>query len=65
MTERLQKDRECVILKPTNGRAVCPCGKTLLFFDDETRVDALPVKCRKCGTTWRVDLDENNLRLSL
>lgn len=65
MTERLQKDHECAILKPTNGRAVCPCGKTLLFFDDETRVDALPVKCRKCGTVWRVDLDENNLRLRL
>lgn len=65
MTERLHKDGECVIIKPTNGRAVCPCGKTLLFFDETTRVNALPVKCRKCGALWRVDLDENNLRLSL
>lgn len=65
MTERLQKDRECAMMKPKDGRAVCPCGKTLLFFDEETKIDALPVKCKKCGTLWRVDLDENILRLSL
>lgn len=65
MTERLQKDRECAMMKPKDGRAVCPCGKTLLFFDDKTRIDALPVKCKKCGTLWRVDLDDETLRLSL
>lgn len=65
MTERLQKDRECAMMRPRDGRAICPCGKTLLFFDDKTKIDALPVKCKKCGTMWRVDLDENILRLSL
>lgn len=53
------------MMRPRDGRAVCPCGKTLLFFNDKTKIDALPVKCKKCGTMWRVDLDANILRLSL
>lgn len=53
------------MMKPMDGRVRCPCGKTLLFINEDTTASALPVMCRKCGTVWLLDLDRNNVKMSL
>lgn len=65
MVKDLRKSLDGCMMKAMDGRVRCPCGKTLLFINEDTTASALPVMCRKCGTVWLLDLDRNNVKMSL
>lgn len=62
----MQSDARRGKMLPTSGGFhCCPfCGGKLLKIDPETDASALPVYCKKCRRTLRVDIHQSQSHLS-